>query len=129
MTAIGFTGSRRGLTARQAANLEAALARASQLHHGDCEGADEYAHSAALKLGLRIVIHPPVNPRRRAHCSGLDVVVLHERPYLSRNRSIVDMTDELIACPDSGAERLRSGTWATVRYARLVGKPVTVLLP
>jgi hypothetical protein len=34
-------------------------------------------------------------------------------------------TDELIACPDR-PERIRSGTWNTVRYSRKIGKPVTI---
>ena len=50
-----------------------------------------------------------------------------EKRYLERNRDIVDACDILIACPRTLKEELRSGTWATVRYARKVGKPVAIL--
>jgi predicted Rossmann fold nucleotide-binding protein DprA/Smf involved in DNA uptake len=49
-------------------------------------------------------------------------------PYLERNHAIVNESDFLIAAPD-GPETLRSGTWATVRYARKVGKRVLVIMP
>ena len=52
----------------------------------------------------------------------------HPKPYLDRNRDIVDACEVLLATPD-GPERLRSGTWSTVRYARKIGKPVEVRLP
>jgi hypothetical protein len=35
----------------------------------------------------------------------------------------------VIAAPMSSAEILRSGTWATIRYARKAGKPVLIIWP
>jgi hypothetical protein len=32
-----------------------------------------------------------------------------------------------VACPRTDQEQRRSGTWATVRYARKVGKPVLII--
>lgn len=48
------------------------------------------------------------------------------KPPLVRNHDIVDSTELLIACPKEQVEVLRSGTWATIRYARK--KEITVWL-
>jgi len=48
---------------------------------------------------------------------------------LERNRAIVDETDILLAAPLESEEQLRSGTWATVRYARKQHKTVLVIFP
>lgn len=45
-----------------------------------------------------------------------------------RNHDIVDATEWLIATPKK-FEEIRSGTWATVRYAKKVKKPVTIIWP
>jgi hypothetical protein len=34
-----------------------------------------------------------------------------------------------VAAPRTPIETLRSGTWATVRYARAYGRPVWIVLP
>jgi hypothetical protein len=47
----------------------------------------------------------------------------------SRNHDIVDETELLIACPGELAEAVRSGTWATVRYARKLGRPIVIFWP
>lgn len=127
---IGFTGTRNGLTERQISSLAEILARYSSItvHHGDCVGADEDFNAMAQFVALKIVIHPPTNKVFRAYCVGDEL--RDEKPYLERNHDIVDECDVLIACP-SGAEniKIRSGTWATVRYARKQGKPVIVINP
>jgi hypothetical protein len=48
---------------------------------------------------------------------------------LERNRDIVDATVALLAGPDGNRERQRSGTWATVRYARGIGNRPVAILP
>src|SRR2546421_4680099 len=97
-------------------------------HHGDCVGADEEFHLLCLALGAVIIVHPPSDGSQRAYCKHPDEV-LDERPYLSRNHDIVDASDLLIACPSSEDEKLRSGTWATVRYARKTCKTVHMFKP
>jgi hypothetical protein len=46
----------------------------------------------------------------------------------SSNRDIVDATTALISAPN-GHDARRSGTWSTVRYARRLGRVVTVIMP
>lgn len=94
------------------------------LHHGDCIGADAQAHDAARALGYHIVLHPPTNPSRRAYCSADEEAPPLE--YLARNKRIVESSELLIAGP-SGPERVRSGTWSTVRYARSLHLSVIIL--
>lgn len=123
---IGFTGTRQGMTEKQRLQVQAWLTDGSEFHHGDCVGADEEADAIAHSLHLNVVIHPPANPRLRAYCSG---TVLPAKGYIARNHDIVDSTDVLVATPKEADEVLRSGTWATVRYARKVGKTVWIALP
>lgn len=147
MTKIGFTGSRKGLTQKQVAELLKFIIiyHPFELHHGDCLGADAKAHKTYYTYpepGKRIIIHPPINDKLRAFCNLEEeftvdnilndtiVEMREEKDYLDRNRDIVDETDFLIAFPngsDGAAKNRRSGTWYTVRYARSVNKPVTIV--
>lgn len=119
MIRVGFTGTQQGMTDAQKAQVDLLLAElghdAVELHHGDCVGADEEAHDLADNHAFDIVIHPPDSDSKRAFCTGGEI--REPKPYLQRNRNIVDETTVLIACPNGG-ERMRSGTWATIRYAR-----------
>lgn len=130
---VGVTGSRTEPSADQVAWLREELAILwaagyRVLHHGDCTGADATAHRIAHDLGYRIMIHPPDNPKHRAFCQrGHDDWLLPERPYLTRNRDIVDACDFLLALP-SGPEERRSGTWHTIRYADNTGVPLSMLI-
>ena len=121
---LGFTGSQGGMDEGQIDRVRDLIGQATELHHGDCIGSDAQAHVIAMTLGVRTVIHPPDDGRKRAFCQADEA--REPRPYLVRNRNIVDATDALIAAPD-GPERRRSGTWATIRYARKIGKPVTII--
>lgn len=134
MTEIGFTGTQEPSPARYK-SLEEWFMKAREqygnqvtLHHGDCIGADYSAHELAKMLGWRIIIHPPIiDDGKRAHCTGAS----HYRSaktYLDRNHCIVDETNFLVALPKNPkVEQLRSGTWATIRYARRCGKRVILL--
>ena len=95
----------------------------SEVHHGDCIGADEAIHNICCE-NYKIVIHPPNNPSMRAFCYS--ECILYEKDYLDRNKNIVDKTDMLIAFPGS-TEVKRSGTWATVRYARKKNKRIILI--
>lgn len=127
---LGFTGTRKGMSAPQWVALRAVLAAGAwgEFHHGDCVGADQDAHALARLLrGLRIVVHPPNRERGRAHCKGdEDCPPL---PHLKRNAAIVRAADRLFAAP-AGPERMRgSGTWQCIREAGRQGKPVLIVYP
>lgn len=128
MRRVGFTGTQHGMSDAQKDFLRELLhAPGTELHHGDCVGADEEADEIARSLGCKIVVHPPSDPKKRAFCAQPGDTVWEERHYLERNVDIVDATRELVAAPLTDREQLRSGTWATVRYARKTGRKVTVL--
>jgi hypothetical protein len=132
-TAIGFTGTQTGMTDAQRATLHRLLSdRArtgpAELHHGDCVGADAEAHLIATRLQIPVVLHPPTDPSRRAFCAPVQRS-FPPRPYLERNHGIVEATTVLVATPSTATERRRSGTWATVRYARKRGHSVIVVNP
>ncbi len=128
---IGFTGTQIGMSDSQRKAIHGALLglfqTGSVFHHGDCIGADAEAHNIAVALGYRIIIHPPLNESKRAFCKGADMTV-PALPYLERNKIIVNATTSLVAAP-KGPEELRSGTWSTVRYAKRIGRPVTIFMP
>jgi len=126
MAKIGFTGSRFGPTSDQAEMLKFWIGSVEEVHHGDCVGADATADAIAASYGTRRVAHPPVRAEFRAWCQTEET--RPERPYLTRNHDIVDETDFLVATP-SGPEHLRSGTWATIRYARKKDKSVVIIWP
>jgi len=130
---IGFTGTEKGMTERQKNSLYFTLllhifGGKVAFHHGDCVGSDSEAHNIAHSLGYKIIIPPPHNSKKRAYCKGADGVRF-AKEYLQRNHDIVDESDILIACPAEQKEILRSGVWATVRYARKKGKRVQVIYP
>jgi hypothetical protein len=124
---IGITGTQKGASAAQLEILKAVLWSHSpyELHHGDCVGVDEQAHNLATG---RVLIHPPTNPGKRAWCLPRKGEILPEYDYLDRNHHIVQACELLIALPD-GPERMRSGTWATIRYATKTGRPVLIIYP
>lgn len=117
---VGVTGSRFARPPATIDRLRAYLIEwgATEIHHGDCQGFDAQAHELAIEMGLRTVAHPPIDPRLRAWKAA--DAVLEPKPYLDRNKDIVCSVDRMIAAPD-GPERARSGTWATVRFAKAKG--------
>jgi hypothetical protein len=145
---VGFTGTRKGMSERQKKELEDWFEEhydsyedspnyLAEFHHGDCEGADEAAHELAGYYFKKRVVHPPLDPKYRAYTIS-DMTPLYlpkeygyrqPKEYLARNHDIVDECAILIAAPQFAFEELRSGTWATVRYARQQGKPVVILEP
>jgi hypothetical protein len=125
----GFTGSRLGMTDQQCITFFNLLGELGvrELHHGNCVGADCFAHDFAVTLGCRTVIHPPVDTELAALKEGDE----RREPttYLARDRNIVRETQLLIATPNKDYETPRSGTWYTVRYAIKQCKPVHLIKP
>jgi len=130
---IGFTGTKNGMTPQQRASFLNMLDVIDEFHHGDCIGADEEASILAAGINIeKIVTHPPENPKARAYFPLRKYhfdTCLEPKPYLVRNHAIVDACELLLAAPSGRTMVLRSGTWATVRYAIKVGKPYTILYP
>lgn len=102
-----------------------------QVHHGDCIGADVQFDEICRALPLiRIHIHPPIDSKSRAWKTEIVPSTVHQLlPFLDRNHAIVDACDFLIAVPSDSHERKRSGTWATIRYARKQGKRIYLVMP
>lgn len=123
---IGFTGTSKGMSPNQKLMLAGMILPGDEFHHGDCVGADAEADEIARMNGAKVVIHPPEDDKARAFCFGPEDDVRQPKPYLVRNRDIVDETELLIAAP-LGPEALRSGTWSTVRYALKRSRPVRKL--
>jgi hypothetical protein len=136
MLRIGFTGTRQGLSDVQHLNLYEEIkrlsGRATHAHHGCAIGADdEFAQLAAtcLEPGRIIVGHPSNIPSQTSERAVRNCTeVRPAKPPLERNKDIVAACGILLACP-AGPEELRSGTWATCRYARKVGRPIVIIWP
>jgi len=128
---LGFTGTQGGLTKCQCEQIAEALGQLApgEVHHGDCLGADAQFHALVRELlpGTRVVIHPPRVLTKRAFCQGDEERA--PRAYLTRNRAIVRESEMLLAALGEPQEKLRSGTWATIRFARKNSCPVHLVLP
>ncbi len=143
---IGFTGTRHGMTGAQSQKfyewLNSLEEKEHVLHHGCCIGADVEAHNLFVEFlkrrkdrSGRVVVHPPTNKSAMAAITEATItgkigVMWHvPRPYLQRNHDIVDACSILIATPGGTSEVLRSGTWATIRYAKKCRKETIIIWP
>lgn len=127
----GFTGTQGGMTTLQLHAVRTLLRDQygpSAAHHGDCVGADAQFHALMVEQGVPIHLHPPDVDSKRAFCDGATNVA-DAKPYLDRNHDIVDACRLLVAAPSGPAEKRRSGTWATVRYARKQHRGIVIVLP
>jgi hypothetical protein len=135
MIDIGWTSTREGMSVRQwriaKHLLERLFSDGSTFHHGDCLGGDQEGFEIAMDMGYFTVAHPPINSKLRAYTKS--DLILPEKPYIPRNHDIVGESDLLLACPrlpEKDALSLRSGTWATIRFARTHSEvPVLEILP
>lgn len=127
---VCFTGTRKGLTEKQRIAVADILGNldSHELHHGDCVGADEEVHGMALTMGYEIYVHPPTEVSHRAFCKGA-TITFPVQPYLIRNHEMVDEAFVVVAASHQQKEVLRSGTWATVRYAMKKHRQVIIAFP
>ena len=142
---VGFTGTREGMSARQAEQLALVLGwiysrdlqmiEATVFHFGGADGADMEAACIALDADIlprQIVVHPcpGVTLDKCLTTVGQAASRFAWREVftpLRRDRNIVAESEILIAAPLTDREIIRSGTWATVRYARKAGLPIVML--
>jgi len=124
---IGFTGTSEGMTVQQKISLRQLLydLNAAEFHHGDCIGADAEAHEIALDMKLRIVIHPPIKPDKRAWCKGYDELRIPKN-YFARNRDIVEETWYLTGASVADRPLEIGGTWYTIKYAQKTKEPFVI---
>jgi hypothetical protein len=96
------------MTREQSRALRLSLASLGHavLHHGDAVGADAEAHEQAVALGWSVIIHPPINEAWRARKAASEERA--PKPYLVRNRDIVDETELLVAALADAVEHPQS---------------------
>lgn len=136
---IGFTGTQVGMTdpqhqwvwhfiCRQQINLQV-RGESDEIWglHGDCIGADHDFHRIVRRLNGKIHLFPPIDNHKRAFCD-YDIIE-PEAEYLVRDHDIVDACELMLATPSGDTEILRSGTWATIRYARKSKRTMWVINP
>ena len=130
MSTVGFTGTRQGMTAAQRITVKEILMKEqpSMARHGDCIGADAEFHKICLDIFVRVLLHPCNLVAQRAFCKGA-LTEYPTKPPLDRNRDIVNNSDFMIATPGEYNEVLRSGTWATIRYANSARKRLYLITP
>jgi hypothetical protein len=127
---LGFTGTKDGMTAIQKQIVERLIksAKPEESHMGDCIGADTdfYYLIKAILPNCKTIGHIPEKDKTRSFLK-YDIET-DPRPYLVRDKDIVDASDIMIGTP-KGAEILRSGTWATLRYSKKQGKRTIIVYP
>ena len=129
---VGFTGTREGMTLLQKQEFIKLIEhlRPTEFHHGDCVGADVQAAELVMTQFPDIIVHchpPKEDSGLRAHHRSH---IFHDPlGYLSRNRQIVDLTDQLIAIPKETEHQSWGGTWYTVDFAQKRSRPRYIIFP
>lgn len=134
---LGFTGTRKGMTPKQIKCVQDYLIHHNwvEAHHGACIGADTEFHQLVISIcgdETKLVLHPPKDTSR-TDFSKLENreqdIWLPPEDFLMRNHAIVEAADYILVAPGTEDPIVRSGTWATFRYARALCKPVTLCTP
>jgi hypothetical protein len=105
--AVGFTGTRRGMTGDQVITVAHILQhffdkKHKEFHHGGEPHSDAQAAEMAEMIGYNVIVHPGGTAAEN----------------LKRNHEIVNASTYMIAAPHGVDQVWRgSGTWATIRYA------------
>lgn len=138
IAAVGFTGTQKGMTAAQKRTVIKLLLsiEPTTVCHGDCIGADAQFHELVVRKLPHCVIrlrpgYPKNKPGQflsRAWCSKAVKTIYPAKEYLARDRDIA-LSNSLIACPKGHSEVVRSGTWATIRYARIANRLIYIVFP
>lgn len=127
---VGITGTRDAVTDKQVMEIVRflkSLPEGSELHHGDCVGADFQVAVIASHFKIRTICHPPTKIDLRAFHKSDEI--RPENSYLARNRAIVDEVDMLMVVPKQMMWQPQGGTWYTHDYAKKKNKPVQIFWP
>jgi len=128
---LGITGTRNGMRPKQMLTVRTIVGFLvpTEVHHGDCVGADAEFHDIVREETKSIiVVHPPTNPKKRAFKQG--DFILKEKPFMIRDDDIIDESDLMLATPFQFEEQGRgSGTWAVIRHTRKARKPLIIVWP
>lgn len=133
---LGFTGTQIGMTPMQLLRVAQIIAKnpITESHSGDCIGADkefldliQLANTNKSYPAITTYGHIPSNDSKRAF--GKYTTEHTPKPYIARNHDIVNDSDVMIGTPKEHDEQLRSGTWATIRYAKKTGKKLVIVYP
>lgn len=135
---IGVTATQRGMTRFQKEVARTILIHlgARIMHNGWCIGGDYDFACLAVALQLdEIVAHQPENRSKMSKWTPasdeIKVTWMAPLPYLERNHNIVRRSTMMLAAPGETTEQLRSGTWATIRFARspIMRRPIYLIYP
>jgi len=136
----GITGTQKDMNEIQEKNFIYFLEQyqpISEFHDGNCIGSDIHARRIlfeTLKHPIEFHIHPStlnsfVKPfRPNLTKINHKIIEYPVKPPLERNHDIVKV-NVLFATPKENLEVIRSGTWATIRYAKKWNIPVYILYP
>ena len=134
MMVIGFTGTRGSMTIAQRDTLKSRIKQLALRHpvircvHGGAVGADRQFDRLCKEFGFARECYPSNEEQRQwalQHCTVIHAV----SPPLTRNRIIVEVSGQMFATPLTFIEERRSGTWATIRYAKKTENTLTVIWP
>jgi hypothetical protein len=132
---IGFTGTQKGVTAFQREQVWNILHQLTTFrgHHGQCVGADidfdQIARNCKGFMGMNIYPSNVFGKQGWCQIDPTRDVVYSPCDPLVRNNKIVGNTNLLIVCPKEDRMIMRSGTWATYRYAKGIGQHIVLILP
>jgi hypothetical protein len=128
---VGITGTRNHITDKQILDIAeffGTLPKDTELHHGDCLGADYYVAQIAKRYcHFKTVCHPPIKPELRAFHESTEI--REPNSYLARNRAIVDEVELLMVVPMQMEWQPKGGTWYTHDYAKKKGKRIIMFWP
>jgi hypothetical protein len=119
---LGFTGRKEGITESQIimiTNFVRIINFASAIH-GDCVGADACFHDIVRKEKPRPKAYIEKYPSLHTDYQANKEADFINEPMkaLVRDKIMANKSNIMLATPPTEQEILRSGTWATVRYAR-----------
>lgn len=127
---IGFTGTRKGMSDAQLEQVGLIVLEVKPrwVVHGGAVGADLQFHDLCHMMGISSEVWPARSDLPDwVVDSALEIKDV--KPPLERNADIVNNCDLLIACPKGYKEEHRSGTWATIRYARRSERRYAIVWP